>query len=130
MSTGRVSVIIPLYNHASYIAQAVASVQQQGDIVGELIVIDDGPKDNSAAVMQELAQSDPRISFVTQPNQGAHATINRGLGAATGEYLAILNSDDAFEPGRLDALARALDLDEGSAIACSSIGFMDGKGHP
>lgn len=128
LASGRVSVIIPLYNHASYIAEAVESVLAQGDIVGEMIVIDDGSKDESAAVMRRLAHIDSRIRFETQENQGAHATINRGLRIARGEYLAILNSDDAYEVGRLSQLVRALDIDEGSAIACSSIAFMDSTG--
>src|SRR5580698_7432395 len=91
-ATGSVSVIIPLYNHARYISDAVASVLAQGDIVGELIVIDDGSTDNSAAIMQDLAPADPRIRFSSQVNQGAHATINAGLNQATGTYLTILNS--------------------------------------
>jgi glycosyltransferase involved in cell wall biosynthesis len=123
--SGRVSVVIPLYNHAGFIAEAVDSVLDQGDVLHELIVIDDGSKDDSAAVMRQLIARDPRIRFTSQLNEGAHATINRGLCEATGEYLTILNSDDAYLPGRLDALARALDLDEGSAIASSSIAFMD-----
>lgn len=127
-TSGRVSVVIPLYNHASYIGEAVESVLSQGDAVGELIVIDDGSRDESVATMSRLAHLDPRIRFEAQENRGAHATINRGLRMARGEYLAILNSDDAYEAGRLSQLVRALDIDEGSAIACSAIAFMDGAG--
>ena len=125
---GRVSVVIPLYNHGRFITRAVQSVLAQGAILRELIVIDDGSSDDSAWVMRELARRDPRICFVAQENEGAHAAINRGLSAATGEYVTILNSDDAYEPGRLAELARVLDLDEGSALACSSIAFMDDAG--
>lgn len=123
------SAIIPLYNHAKYISEAVESVLDQGDLLLELIVIDDGSRDTSAELMSALAQKDPRITFLRQENRGAHATINRGLGLARGEFVTILNSDDAFVPGRFASLARALDLDPGSSLASSSIGFFNDIGH-
>lgn len=126
LNKGRVSVVIPLYNHESYIAEAVESVLHQGDLVKELIVIDDGSQDGSARIMDKLAETDQRIEFLTQENQGAHATINRGLAKATGEFVSILNSDDAYMAGRFDALVRALDLEPGSDVAASSLAFMDG----
>lgn len=128
MSLGRVSVVIPLYNHGHYITQAFESVLLQGDVVKEIIVIDDGSRDESAAVMERLAERDGRVHFLRQDNQGAHATINRGLGLAGGEFVTILNSDDAYSAGRFAALIRALDLDPGSDIAASAIAFMDGDG--
>lgn len=129
VGVGRVSVIIPLYNHEKYIAQAVESVLVQGELLKEIIVIDDGSTDRSASVMDALSSRDSRIKFSKQENCGAHATINRGLAFATGEFVAILNSDDCFVPGRLVALVRALDLDPGSDLASSSIGFFNGDGH-
>lgn len=124
----RVSVVVPLYNHASYIGPAIESVLGQGAVLRELVVIDDGSTDDSARVMAGLAARDPRIRFRTQANQGAHATINAGMRDCTGEFVAILNSDDLYEPGRLDTLALALDADPGADIAASGIAFMDGEG--
>ena len=124
----RVSVVVPLYNHATYIGDAIASILAQGTIVKEIIVIDDGSTDDSAAVMQDLAARDPRISFTRQANQGAHATINAGLARCNGTLLTILNSDDAFLPGRLTALAAALDAAPDADIAASGLQFMDGAG--
>lgn len=120
--------MIPLYNHATYIAEAVASVLAQGNLLKELIVIDDGSNDNSANVMEMLARNDERVTFIRQKNCGADAAINRGLSLCTGEFVSILNSDDAYEPGRFAALVRALDIDPGSDFAASSISFMDGNG--
>lgn len=120
--------VIPLYNHARYIEAAVASALDQGSVLRELIVIDDGSTDESRATMQRLADRDARIVFWSQPNRGAHAAINAGLLRATGELVAILNSDDAYLPGRLDALAAALDRDPGAGLAASGIAFMDGDG--
>lgn len=123
----RVTTIIPLYNHEKYITRAVESVLAQGDILRELIVIDDGSKDRSAEVMNILATRDPRITFLQHENRGAHATINRGLEMASGEFVTILNSDDYFAKGRFSALAHCLDLDEGSDFASSGIAFVDGQ---
>jgi glycosyltransferase involved in cell wall biosynthesis len=127
---GRVSVVIPLYNHANYIAQAVRSVLVQGVIVRELIVVDDGSRDASASVIRELGRDEPRIIFWSQPNRGAHAAINAGLYRASAELVAILNSDDIFAPGRLQRLARALDDDPGADLAASGISFIDGESRP
>ncbi|MFC0408645.1 glycosyltransferase family 2 protein [Roseomonas elaeocarpi] len=126
--TGRVSVVIPLYNHARYIGEAVRSVLSQGPVLRELIVVDDGSRDDSAAVMAGLARTDPRIVFWSHPNRGAHATLNAGIHRATGDYVAILNSDDSFEPGRLDRLVALLEGDAGADLAASSISFMNGEG--
>lgn len=101
-----VSVVIPLYNHARYVEAAIASVRAQTLADWELLVIDDGSSDGSAeAVEALLARSpDPRIRLHRQPNAGSHATINRGLAMARGQYLAVLNSDDLFAPTRLEVL--------------------------
>lgn len=125
---GRVSVVVPLYNHADYIEAAIASALAQGEVLHELVVIDDGSTDGSARVMERLARRDTRIRFRSQANQGAAATINAGVRACGAEFVAILNSDDAWLPGRLDALALALEADPGAAIAASGIAFMDGGG--
>jgi cellulose synthase/poly-beta-1,6-N-acetylglucosamine synthase-like glycosyltransferase len=115
----RISVVIPLYNHARFIGEAVDSVLLQGSIVRELIVVDDGSSDESAAVMREIKRRDPRIVFWSQPNRGAHTAINSGLWRATGYLLTILNSDDVYAPARLTRLADALDADPSADIAAS-----------
>ena len=127
-ATGRVSVVIPLYNHARFITEAVASALAQGPLLREVIVVDDGSTDGSAAVMQALSETDGRIVFWSQPNRGAHAAINAGLHRATGELLAILNSDDVYAPDRLPRLAAALDADPGAGLAASGLRFIDATG--
>ena len=62
--SARVSVVVPLYNHAQYITEAVESVLAQGSIVKELIVLDDGSTDESASVMERLFRRDPRIRWL------------------------------------------------------------------
>ena len=78
--------------------------------------------------MRRLAGGEPRIRFRARPNQGAHATINEGVAEAQGEFVAILNSDDLFLPGRLDALAARLDAEPQADLAASTIAFMNGRG--
>jgi glycosyltransferase involved in cell wall biosynthesis len=122
---GRVSVVVPLYNHGRYIGEAIASILAEGKLVREIIVIDDGSSDDSIAVMEKLARQDSRIVFRAQANQGAHATINAGLQSCSGELLTILNSDDAYLPGRLAALVTALEAEPEAAIAASALAFMN-----
>lgn len=121
-----ISVIIPSYNHAAYIGHAVESVFSQSHTDFELIVVDDGSTDNSLEVLSGF--NDPRLRVLTQPNQGAHAAINRGLRAATGEYLAILNSDDLYHPLRLEKTLAVFKADRKVGLVGSYIDIMDQDG--
>jgi GT2 family glycosyltransferase len=123
-----VSVVIPSYNHAAYIGQAVESVLRQTFADLELIVIEDGSTDNSLEILSRF--SDPRIQVIAQDNQGAHAAINRGLRQASGEYLAILNSDDAYHPQRLEKILAVLKTDPQVGLAGSYIQIVDQDGKP
>jgi glycosyltransferase involved in cell wall biosynthesis len=101
-----VSVIMPVYNHARYAVEAITSVLAQDWRPLELIIIDDGSQDESAEVIRSHLAVTPlpdgvTVTFSSRANQGAHATINEGLQKARGTYLAILNSDDAYMPGRI-----------------------------
>ena len=118
------SVVVPLYNHAAFVAEAVESILAQGRVVQEIIVLDDGSTDGSAAVVQGLVGRDPRLRLERQANRGAHATINAAIALCGGEMVAILNSDDAWLPGRVAALVAA----RGAGIGCSGLRFMDAAG--
>ncbi len=100
-----ISVVIPSYNHSSYIDKAVASVLNQTFDDLELIIVDDGSTDNTLEVLE--AYSDPRLKIFSQENQGAHAAINRALELAEGKLLAVLNSDDFYHPERLEKAVAA-----------------------
>ena len=108
----RVSVVIPSYNHAAFVAEAVRSVLAQTLADLELVVVDDGSTDDSLAVLRGLA--DPRLQVHRQVNQGAHAAINVGLARARGDVLAVLNSDDAYQSRRLARAVAALDSEPSS----------------
>ena len=99
----RLSVVIPSYNHARYIEEAIDSVAQQGDADLEIVVVDDGSSDDSVQRIKARLEAADVASVVLheQSNAGAHAAIGKGLDLASGECLTILNSDDFYLPGRL-----------------------------
>jgi len=105
VQSGTVSVIVPAYNHERYIQQALDSVAQQtaGNI--ELIVINDGSSDDTARLVRIFIEDHPEmiIHFIDQTNKGVCRTLNHGLSLATGEYIALLASDDYWAPERLAA---------------------------
>ena len=123
----RVSVVIPSYNHAAFIAQAVRSVLAQTESDLELIVVDDGSSDDSLVVLASLVE--PRLTVIEQTNQGAHAAINRGLSKASGKYLAILNSDDVYHPQRLEKLVNILETNPEIGLIGSYIEVIDRAGN-
>jgi glycosyltransferase involved in cell wall biosynthesis len=119
-------VIIPSYNHAAYIGESIRSVLSQTEPDLELILVDDGSTDDSLNVISRI--SDPRLKVFTQANQGAHAAINRGMHEASGMYLAILNSDDAYHPQRLKQTSAILDADLQVGFVGSYIEIVDSAG--
>lgn len=120
------SIIIPSYNHERYIAEAIQSVIDQKYKNWELIIVDDGSMDHSVDIIEEF--DDDRIKLITQKNQGAHNAINRGLQAARGEYLAILNSDDLYEADRFEIMIGEMGRNPGIEFLCSYIRVIDSNG--
>ncbi len=100
-----ISVIIPVYNGARYLAEAVGSVLAQTYLPDEIIVVDDGSTDESAAVARKYT---PRIRLAQQPNLGAAAARNRGVELAQGALLAFLDADDLWLPDKLERQVAAL----------------------
>jgi len=96
-----VSVIIPCYNGAKYLAQALESVKWQTWQNWECILIDDGSTDNSAEIFKNYAQNDSRFRYFYQRNSGAASARNKGLDVANGEFIQFLDADDIILPERL-----------------------------
>lgn len=94
----RVSVIMPTYNTAAYVQEAIDSVLAQDYPAKELIVVDDGSSDDT---VERVAAYGHRVRLITQRNQGSAVARNRALEAARGEYIAFLDSDDVWLPGKL-----------------------------
>lgn len=97
-----VSVVIPCYNYARYLPEAVNSALSQAGVVVDVIVVDDRSSDNSLEVARQLAAANPRITVIAHEiNYGAVKTFNDGLAVAEGEYLVRLDADDLLTPGSL-----------------------------
>lgn len=126
MNTPLLSIIIPSYNHEKYIAEAIRSVLKQTYTNWELIIVDDGSKDNSVTIIKGFENE--RIKLIQQENSGAHNAINRGLEASQGEYLAILNSDDYFSPQRFAIMIHYMEEHHEIGFACSYIQVVDDNG--
>jgi glycosyltransferase involved in cell wall biosynthesis len=111
-----VSVVLPVYNCAHYVGQAIQSILDQTFTDFELIVIDDGSTDSTPNVLQQYA--DPRIRQSRQENIGLAATLNRGIELARGRYVARQDQDDISLPGRLAKQVAYLD----SRPTCALLG--------
>jgi glycosyltransferase involved in cell wall biosynthesis len=125
----RVSVILPSYNHAPYVVQAVESVLSQsfGDL--ELIVTDDGSTDGTADKIRSV--SDPRLHFEVLPaNRGYSSALNASIARARGEMIALHCSDDAFLPGKLERQVTFLDANPDIAAVFGKPTFVDMEGQP
>jgi glycosyltransferase involved in cell wall biosynthesis len=96
-----ISIIIPCYNYAAYIRDAIDSILAQTYEHWEMLIIDDGSKDGTAAIAQEYASRDARIAYHYQINQGLSAARNTGLALAKGEYVQLLDADDYLAPEKL-----------------------------
>jgi glycosyltransferase involved in cell wall biosynthesis len=107
------SVIIPVYNRAHALAAAIESVRAQSFQDFEIIVVDDGSKDDPRAVAESFG--DPRIRFIRQANAGGGAARNTGMDAARGQFVAPLDSDDAFLTHHLASMHALLDGTENLA---------------
>ena len=115
-----VSVIIPNYNHGQYIAECISSVIAQTYRAIEIIIIDNYSKDNSAQVVNEIINknSSVTIKFLQFDNKGIiAASRNFGVKNATGNYLAFLDSDDVWDPSKLECQVDKLQNSRYSAIA-------------
>lgn len=93
-----ISVIIPVYQVADYLPECLDSVLSQDHRNLEVILIDDGSKDDSGTICDRYAAADDRVKVIHQKNSGAAAAKNAGLRIATGEYLSFVDSDDYLEP--------------------------------
>ena len=107
-SQGLVSVIIPSYNRGHVIDKAVESVLLQDYDAVEIIVIDDGSIDNTSKIIQEKFGTDPRVRYFAKKNGGVSSARNVGMRESRGQFVAFLDSDDTWLPGKLTAQIRVL----------------------
>lgn len=119
VSNTLVSVVVPFFNEIDKLMRAARSVLSQSHEKIELILVDDGSDDDIGPV-RALAQADPRVRLLRQPNAGPGAARNRGIVAATGDYIAFLDSDDLFLPQKI---ASQLEAMQDRGILCSHTSY-------
>lgn len=101
----KISIIIPLYNKEKFIRSTIQSILQQDFQDFEIVIVDDGSKDNSAKIIKSF--TDLRIRLVQQRNQGVSAARNRGINEAQGDYIFFLDADDTLRHDALNSLVSA-----------------------
>ena len=114
-----VSIIMPAYNASKYIAESVDSVLAQTYQNWELIIIDDGSKDNTAEIIGKYVNNDKRIKFIQQKNAGSAAARNNGIRYAQGRYIALLDADDLWLPEFLDKQIECMEKHSAICVSCS-----------
>lgn len=120
----KVSVIIPTYNCASFINEAIESIINQSYQDLEVIVIDDGSNDDTDKVLKPYMN---RIKYIYQENKGVAIARNVGIRAAKGEYIAFLDSDDIWYPEKLKIQTEILDSHQNVGLVYSDVNIFGGK---
>ncbi len=121
-----VSVIITSYNYARYISEAIESVRAQTYSPNEIIVVDDGSTDDTRAVLAPYANAG--VICIFQENQGKSGALNRGLAASHGEFIAFLDSDDAWLPDAVERRMALFDADPGVGVVYARTLVVDADG--
>jgi glycosyltransferase involved in cell wall biosynthesis len=133
MTGPRVSVVVASFEHAAFVGECLASVAAQTFTDWELVVTDDGSGDGTAQAIRDFAAAHPRlpIDFVALPgNRGACVALNLGIRRARGEFVAILNSDDAFLPHKLARQVEFLDANPATGAVFGWPQLIDERGRP
>lgn len=125
----QVTVIIPSYNHAAYLPACIESIQNQTFTDWQMILIDDGSTDDSVEIARTIAQSEPRLQVHQNPqNLGTYGTEQRGLDLSESQYVAIMNSDDVWSPGKLERQITQLEADPTLVLSYCLGSLIDDQG--
>ena len=122
MNKGKlISVIMPIYNAEDYLRAAIESILKQtyGNI--ELILVNDGSTDESSEICRSFADRDKRIVFIDKENAGASSARNRGIEAASGDYIGFIDSDDTAEPDMYEYLLTNAEKYRADLVQCATL---------
>jgi len=122
------SIVVPAFNAATTLARAVHSVQAQTLGSWRLVIVDDGSTDQTCAIADRLAETDPRITVVHQPNSGVAAARNAGVAATAGTLVAFLDADDELSPEYLSSMDSFTRTNPGYDIYHPNLWVVGGRG--
>lgn len=125
----KVSVIVPIYNVEDYLEDCLNSIINQTYKNLEIILINDGSKDNSKNICDCYAKKDMRIKVIHQENGGLSIARNEGIKKASGDYLTFIDSDDYIELNMIEKLVKALKKDDADLSICNRKEYFDYKNH-
>ena len=128
MLDSKVAVVIPLYNHERFIESALRSVTEQSHQVSEIVVVDDGSTDESYRIVERVFKDKTGILLKRQENSGTAAALNHAIGASSCEWVAILNSDDVFDVGKVQRCLEIIQANPNVEIISGLIDFIDQDG--
>jgi glycosyltransferase involved in cell wall biosynthesis len=123
--TPQISVVIPAYNHARYVVEAIQSVLAQDFTDYEIIVVDDGSKDSTRAAVAPFGD---KVRYIWQENRGLSGARNMGIQAARAPYIALLDADDLWEPNFLSFVYQHLSADPSLGAVHTGSRFVDSDG--
>jgi glycosyltransferase involved in cell wall biosynthesis len=129
MAAPRVSVVMCVYDGARYLDEAVASILGQTWRDLELIIVDDGSRDETPAILTRWMEADSRVRVITfEENRGVSQAANRGMHEARGEYIARHDSDDVSAPERIERQVAVLDSEPGVVLVATNFTLTNAKG--
>lgn len=118
MSAPKISIIVPIYNVEEFLPTCLESILNQTFTDFEVICVNDGSPDNSAAILQNYAAKDARIVVISQSNQGLSGARNSGFEKSQGEYIYFLDSDDYIHPQMLEMMYREISDGDFDFVSC------------
>ncbi|MFB2917415.1 glycosyltransferase family 2 protein [Aerosakkonema funiforme] len=124
----KVSVVIPAYNAMRYLPATLDSVFNQTYTDFEILIIDDGSKDETVEWVAQI--TDPRVKLISQQNKGVSEARNAGIANARGEYIALLDADDLWEPTKLEKQVRCLEDNPAVGLVYTWVKYADEEGNP
>lgn len=114
-----VSIILPVYNREDTIKDSIESIINQTYSNWELIIVDDGSKDNSEEICKKYAMKDNRINVIHQENNGPSSARNKGISLAKGKYLMFIDSDDQYKLEMIEKMIKKMNQNDSKLVVCN-----------
>ncbi len=125
----KISAVIPTYNNAAFITEAIDSILAQSHPVDEIIVVDDGSSDHSEALVKAIAKKTNKLVYIKQQNQGPSSARNRGIESASGDWIAFLDADDRWPADKIALQLAALKSEPSLQLIAGDMAETDEQGH-